>query len=405
MNREGLNFKKALLIGLAACFLYGIGAGLRADIGILLQPIMKQTGLAYSQVSFSIAMLQLVFGSSQPLFGILAAKRSNRFVLLTGVVLIICGLTGIRFAVSLPALIASLSIVFGLGVGAVSFGLVFTSAAYLVGPKYAMMISGMLNASAGMVGFVLSPILNQLLAAGGLQLAVVAVSAVAALMLPVVFLVTSRDAGHGSGKEVDQPVSGAVFTEAFHSRTYRLLLAGFSTCGFHMVIIESHLFSQFKSYGISASAASWAFSLYGIATIAGALLSGWLSARLPKGRLLTFYYAFRAVWAAGYIFLLPKDFITAAVFSLGLGLTGDATVSPTSGLVNEEFSIGKVATLVGLLFLGHQIGAFASAWIGGILVDATGGYQLLWLIDSLLCLAAAWASFRINEEDKREFVE
>ncbi|WP_201331090.1 MFS transporter [Lactobacillus nasalidis] len=400
-----MNFKKALLFGLAACFLYGMGAGLRADIGILLQPIMKQTGLAYSQVSFSIALLQLVFGSSQPFFGILAAKRSNRFVLLTGVGLIICGLTGITFASSLPALIAFLSIVFGLGAGAVSFGLVFTSAACFVGPKYAMMISGMLNASAGMVGFVLSPLLNQLLAVGGLQLVVAAVAAAAALTLPVVFLVTSRDPGRGNEKEADLPESGAIFKEAFHSRTYRLLLAGFSTCGFHMVIIESHLFSQFKSYGISAAAASWAFSTYGIATIAGALLSGWLSGRLPKGRLLAFYYAFRAAWAAGYVFLLPKNFITAAVFAIGLGLTGDATVSPTSGLVNEEFSLGKVATLVGLLFLGHQIGAFASAWIGGILVDATGGYQLLWLIDSLLCLAAALASFRINEEDKKEIAE
>lgn len=31
------------------------------------------------------------------------------------------------------------------------------------------------------------------------------------------------------------------------------LVAGFSTCGFHMVIIESHLFSQYVSCGIDAA--------------------------------------------------------------------------------------------------------------------------------------------------------
>ena len=66
--------------------------------------------------------------------------------------------------------------------------------------------------------------------------------------------------------------------------------------------------------------------------------------------------------------------MTAVLFATGLGLTGDATVSPTAGLVNARFALARVATLIGFLFLCYQIGAFASAWLGGLCVTLTGGY-------------------------------
>lgn len=400
MEGKKRNTGKVILFGLAACLLYGIGAGLRADIGILLHPVMSQTGLSYSSVSFCIALMQLFFGASQPVFGLFAARKSNRFVLILGVLLIISGLLGIRSSHSFLSLLISISVLFGLGAGAVAFGLVFTSAVYFAGKENAMLISGMLNASAGMVGFVLSPLLNRLLETGGLQYALMIISVIAAVMIPIAFIVTSKDPKKPESNAENRIHAGRLFREAGSNRVYRLLIAGFSTCGFHMIIIESHLFSQFRSYGISSANASWAFSLYGISTIIGALLSGYLSARISKGKLLTFYYGFRAVWAAAYIFCLPKNFATAVLFAAGLGMTGDATVSPTSGLVNEELSIEKVATLVGFLFLCHQVGGFLSAWLGGILVETTGGYRAIWMMDMILCLFAALESSRIKEIQK-----
>ncbi len=168
-----------------------------------------------------------------------------------------------------------------------------------------------------------------------------------------------------------------------------------------MVIIESHLCSQYVSYGISKSAASWTFSLYGVATILGALLSGFLSTKINKGKLLSFYYGFRAVWTLLYLFIIPKTVVTAAIFSVGLGMTGDATVSPTSGLVNENFRLRDAATLIGLLFLVHQIGAFLSAWLGGAFVDITGSYVPIWMIDVCLCIFASTMSFMIQSDKSR----
>lgn len=412
-NTKKNKIAAVISFGLVACILYGVGAGLRSDIGILLNPLTEHCGLQYDQVSMCIAVMQIVFGAAQPVLGIVALKRSNRFVLCLGAILLCISMVGMIASSSFLMLLISLGVVFGLGAGALAFGLVLTSAIHFVGRENAMIISGMLNAAAGMVGFVLSPFLQSMLDLGGLNVTLIIMSVIVVALVPVAFFVTSRDrsgeaVGSEDSKETDasdgeagerQPVF-LLFKEAFGNRTFRLLFAGFTTCGFHMVIIESHLFSQFVLYGLNETRASWAFAVYGIATIAGALLSGFLSARLQKGKLLGFYYGFRAVWVLVYIWIMPKTMFTAVLFSVGLGMTGDATVSPTSGLVSENFHIRKVATLIGVLFFTHQIGAFLSAWLGGVLRELTGGYHLIWLIDILLCVFACVMSLRIIERRK-----
>ena len=152
-----------IAFGLIACAVYGVGAGIRSNIGILLSPMAEQCGIAYKDASLCVAVMQLVFGASQPLFGILASRKSNRFVLFTGVVLLALSMVGIMMATSFAMLFLSLSILFGLGTGAIAFGIVLTSAICFVGKEHAMTMSGMLNASAGMVGFIFAPLINALI--------------------------------------------------------------------------------------------------------------------------------------------------------------------------------------------------------------------------------------------------
>ena len=59
MKQGNTSLRSALFLGLIACLIYGLGAGLRASIGILLEPIADMTGLSYEEVSFSIAVMQI----------------------------------------------------------------------------------------------------------------------------------------------------------------------------------------------------------------------------------------------------------------------------------------------------------------------------------------------------------
>ena len=53
---------KLMLVALAACLLYGISSGIRANYGILINSISQSSGVPYSSVSLILALAQLVYG-------------------------------------------------------------------------------------------------------------------------------------------------------------------------------------------------------------------------------------------------------------------------------------------------------------------------------------------------------
>lgn len=216
----------AVLFGLMACMLYGTGAGLRGNIGILLNPLADSTRLTYSQVSICIAVLQLLFGAAQPFLGMLATRTSNRFVLNLGVVFFLLSLLGMSVAGSFPMLMLSLGIFMGVGTGAIAFGLLLISAMRFVGEDRAMLISGMLNAAAGLCGFVLAPAMQGLLSTVGLVPTLYWLCLPIALLIPFVLLVTSRDKASvaASGNASDR--KAMPLCQAFKNRTYFYLMGG-----------------------------------------------------------------------------------------------------------------------------------------------------------------------------------
>ncbi|MBS5519046.1 MAG: MFS transporter [Acidaminococcus intestini] len=383
--------------GLSAVLLYGISGGIRSDIGILLEPLREATGLSYGGLSFAIAILQLSFGFSQPFWGLLAARRSHRFVLLSGVGLFLLGLLGLSLVHSLLGLVLTLGLCLGCGAGAISFGLLLEAVIFAVGPQKGALVSGFINAAAGLGSTFFSPLLSWLSLIGGIPAVSIVLSLIMVGTLPFLFYLTRppKNAVHQEKGPISEASFSTLLLGALKRPEFRYLLGAFMTCGFHMALIEAHLFSQLLSYGLQRPHAAHAFAAYGLSTVIGALISGFLSVHISKSRLLAIYYGFRAGLIVTVLFFLPKTFLSALFFCVGLGLFGGATVTPTSGIVTEHFPLAQSASLVGLLFLGHQLGAFLSAFWGGMTVAATGSYQSIWGIDSVLCLLASYLSAKI----------
>lgn len=85
----------------------------------------------------------------------------------------------------------------------------------------------------------------------------------------------------------------SILRAAFHDRTYWCLLVGFSTCGFHMSIIETHLFSQYIESGIPNHLASLTLTVYGIFTMLGAVITGFLGQKFRTKNVLAGVYGIR----------------------------------------------------------------------------------------------------------------
>ena len=70
-----------------------------------------------------------------------------------------------------------------------------------------------------------------------------------------------------------------------------------------------------------------------------------------------------------------------------------------SGRVGTSVHTISSKKCAGITFVCHQTGAFISSWLGGVFIDNMGNYELIWMIDIVLCTFAALVSFRISFKD------
>ncbi len=114
-----------------------------------------------------------------------------------------------------------------------------------------------------------------------------------------------------------------------------------------------------------------------------------------------FIYISRAVVTVGLL-LLPLSLTTVLLFSCLTGFLWLATVPPTTGLVATMFGTRYMATLYGVVFLGHQVGSFTGVWLGGWIYERTGNYDLVWWTGVALSIVAVLLHWPIRESRVRE---
>lgn len=90
-----------------------------------------------------------------------------------------------------------------------------------------------------------------------------------------------------------------------------------------------------------------------------------------------------------WFLMVEKTTTTVLVFAAIMGILWLSTVPPQVALCARNFGTRWLATIFGLVFFAHQIGGFTGAWLGGVIFDRTGSYDLMWVI---ALLAAAFAA-------------
>lgn len=387
----------AVLLTTAACFVYMVTCGIRNNFGLMLTAITEHAGLAFASVSFVLAVGQFCFGVTQPLSGLLADRRGNRFALVTGLVCAAAGTVLLPLCRSQGSLMLVLGILLPGGLGLTSFGLLLDSVTPRIPASLRTLASGVLNASSGMGNTLMTPVVSGAILAGGLTMGAGTLAILAAIAIPVTWFLCGRNDKKRTpkgGKEENLSV-GELTREAVHSRDYLFIVFGFFTCGFHMALITNHLATEIMSYGYSYQEAANAFSIYGVATILGALAVGAVCGRLSMKNVLGTLYASRTLWIVLF-FLLPKTMPVICGYIILLGATGSSTVTPVSELCRSLFGQRGVTIFFGVAFVAHQIGSFFSAWLGGVCFESTGGYTAIWAVDAVLSLAAALVSYKLR---------
>jgi predicted MFS family arabinose efflux permease len=95
--------------------------------------------------------------------------------------------------------------------------------------------------------------------------------------------------------------------------------------------------------------------------------------------------------------VFPPTDISTLLFAAVMGFTWLGTVPLTTGIVAQIFGARYLATLVGIVFLMHQTGSFLGAWLGGLVFERTGNYDLMWWSVVLSGVLAALIHLPIDE--------
>lgn len=382
---------------LSACLLYSVSIGLRTVNGIMLEAIASETGTAYSAVSLAAGIGQLVFGIVQPLFGVLALKRSNRLVLLIGCVLLILSLVAAPFYVSPWLIVLFFGIVQPAGCGALSFGIIMSTATPRLGEEKSAAASGILNASSTVCGIFFSPLLQSAYGSLGFNTTMIGFGCIAVLLVPVAFALSKKPPMPAVKQSANESIL-SLGKRAFKDKLFIIVCITFFISGVHMAIVNNHLYSEIISYGIPDKTAALVFSVYGIAGVCGAFLVGILCGKLRNKWVYGFLIGSRVLWILMFL-LLPKKPAVIFLFAIFVGCTGNAVTTPISGILCKSYGVKNIAALYGVAFVAHQIGSFLSTWITGICAEQTGSYVLMWCVSAVVSLIGMFLCFRIDEPD------
>jgi MFS family permease len=397
-ERTASGWRTPLVVLTAGCLIGAIGFGPRAALGLFLTPMSSAYEWGREIFSLALAIQVIVWGAAQPFVGAVADRFGSFRVLAAGAVLYCVGLALMAYSTTPGMLDFSAGFLTGLGIAGTSFTLVIAAFGKLM-PVHLRSLAFGVGTAAGSFGqFLFSPLAVGFIDWFGWQHALVGFGIITLIMIPLATAVSTAPLApsevHGSGGE--QSLRDAL-AEAFGHRSYVLLVLGFFTCGFQLLFITVHLPAYLVDRGLSVDAGAWALGVIGLFNIVGSVTSGWLGDRMPKRYLLSIIYLLRSIAVIVFI-SVPMSTASAIVFAAVMGFLWLSTVPPTTGLVAVMFGTRWIATLFGFAFFSHQVGGFLGVWLGGVLYQTTGSYNVVWWLSVVFGIISAIINLPIIEQ-------
>lgn len=389
----------------AASLLTLLTVGMRLGIGPFFLPMVEDLGFSRSLLAGIIAIGMLCYGIGMPLAGYLVAKYGTKFVLLLGTA-IVAG--SVVWTVN-----ARTPLTFFLSFGVLmSIGLAFTSpvAVTPVISKWFTRQRGMalfFLSTGSMAGIaVVTPVLTWSIHALSWQATMLWFAGIFVLItVPVAIFIIREDAPEGADSlpasnqvagvktKAKIPMSTLSFAQAIRTRPFWKICLGLFACGFSMNLLGTHGMPMLMDHGFDATTSSVGIGLIGVVAIFGTLVLGRIADKLERRKILAFIYFVRGL---GFFALLivGTHFELYGAAAIG-GLVWAGSIAMSSAILADIYGIKLVGFLYGWAYLGHQIGAMISSWLGGWGYEAFGTHWVAFGLSGGLLLIAAMISLTL----------
>ena len=405
------SWRTPAVVLICGCLISMVGFGPRATLGFFLTPMSAANGWGREVFALSVAIQTLLYGAAQPFSGAIADRFGTVRVIIAGTLLYAAGIFMMAHASTPETLFLSSGVLIGFGLSGCSFNLVISSFGKLLPESWRSLAFGAGTASGSFGQFLFSPLAVGMIDTVGWRTTLEVFAGLLLLIVPLAFAIATprSDAAPASPRGLRQPDSETApsveqiqtykqaLAEALGHRSYILLVLGFFTCGFQLGFVTLHLPAYLIDRGLSAQVGGWTLGVIGLFNIVGAMLSGWLGGRMPKRYILAVIYFARAL-AVVFLVTMPASPAVALVYGAVTGLLWLSSVPPTAGLVAVMFGTRWMAMLFGIAFFSHQVGGFLGVYLGGLLYERTGSYDIVWWLGVLFGVLSAVINLPIVEK-------
>ena len=369
--------------------------GVRQSLGLFLEPISQFMQDGKEFFSFAIGFQAIIWGVVTFGLGILIDKFGPQKVLAFG---IICFASGI-FLMSNPAnqlTLFSATTLMGFGLGGAGMATMVSIAGKVAPQEKRSLAMGLIAAAASFGQFAVVLPTMWMNKEFGWETSLVVLSTISLSLLILLPLLNNTNEKNNKKGEFETSLQNTLLF-SLKERNYILLIMGFFVCGFHVTFIALHLPADLMSKGISAEVAGWSLAIIGVTNIIGTLSFGWLGTKVKKPLPLASIYLMRSLTITIFI-LSPPSATVALLFGAVIGILWLATVPMTNAIILSFIGPKYLATLSGICFICHQLGAVLGAWLGGRFFDTFGSYENMWWLSVGLGLAAFLLTITVKEE-------
>ena len=369
--------------------------GVRQSLGLFLEPISQFMKEGKEFFSFAIGFQAIIWGVVTFGLGILIDKFGPQKMLAFG---IICFASGI-FLMSNPntqLTLFSATSLMGFGLGGAGMATMVSIAGKVAPPEKRSLAMGLIAAAAsfGQFAVVLPTMwMNKIF---GWQTSLIVLSIITISLLLLLPLLNNTNEQNNKNEIFKDGLQNTLIF-SLKERNYVLLIMGFFVCGFHVTFIGLHLPTDLVFKGISAEVAGWSLAIIGGTNILGTLGFGWLGTKVKKPMPLALIYLMRSITITIFV-LSPPSATIAILFGAVIGVLWLATVPMTNAIILSFIGPKYLATLSGICFICHQLGAVLGAWLGGRFFDLYGSYENMWWLSVILGITAFLLTITVKEE-------
>lgn len=344
-------------------------SGIVMSFGVFVQSLVEEFNWDRSAISLAVASFMIVQGFLSPTVGRFKDKYGPRKVIATGV--LILGITMVLF--SQVNSYFSFFIVYGV-LAAVGYSTTTLMTNAVLITKWFKEKKG-LALGISTTGFPLgplafAPLIGFMILQFEWRWTVFSLGLLLMLVLMPLIIVFVKEKDESASKEVSDkdklPVK-ITFNSLRSSSQYLKLAGAYFGCGFTMALVATHFPIHAIDLGLTELVAATAFGLMGGFAAFGTISAGALSDKYGRKNLLAAVYFTRFLALTVFAFAsTPAMLYTGAVI---FGISWTATGPLTTAITGDIWGTKVMGTVFGYIFLFHQFGAAAGAYLGGVIFD------------------------------------